>query len=188
MLKYIEEAGKYVEITGFRNVRVGDAEKFVKAVRKETPQNVCVQFFDAELVATWQHLYFAVLNALTALKNERNVSKSVTMEIMLYASAQRQIRKAIQFIGVKCASANVAMVIIGEKPDSVKAFLSAVSKHIGAEPDETVLEVSKEKLRCISEAFGITEKELETVMEKDGAKQALVKLVIERVALLSTQL
>ncbi len=188
MLKYIEETGKYVEITGFRNVRVGDAEKFVKAIRKDMPQGVCAQFFDSKLVATWQHLYFAVLNALLAFKNERNISKSLEMEVMLYASAQRQIRKAIQLTGVKRSSTNMAIVIIGEKPESVKALLSAVSKHISEMPNETVLEVSKDKLRCIREAFGITKRELETVLEKDDAKQALVKLVVERIALLSTQI
>jgi tRNA threonylcarbamoyladenosine modification (KEOPS) complex Cgi121 subunit len=188
LLKYIEETGQYVEITGFRNVRVGDAEEFVKEVRKEKRQCVWVQFFDAELVATWQHLHFAVLNALIAFKNERNISKSVAMEVMLYASAQRQIRRAIDFMGVKCASVNVAVVIIGERLDSVKAVLSAVSKRIGAEPDETVLELSRKKVQRIREAFGISEKELETVMEKDNADQALVKLVIERMALLSTRL
>lgn len=188
MLKYIEEAGKYVEITGFRNVRISDAEEFVKAVGKEKHQHVWVQFFDAELVATWQHLHFAVLNALLAFKNGRNISKSVAMEAMLYASAQRQIKKAIGLIGVKCGSANVAAVIIGERPDSVKAVLSAVSEAIGAEPDEAVLEISKEKAQRIREAFGITEKELEAIMEKNDAEQALVKLVIERIALLSTRL
>jgi tRNA threonylcarbamoyladenosine modification (KEOPS) complex Cgi121 subunit len=188
LLKYIEETGKYVEITGFRNLGIKDAEEFVKAARRETPQSTWIQFFDAELVATWQHLYFAVLNALLAFKNERNISKSVAMEAMLYASAQRQIRKAIQLVGVKRASANVAVVIIGEKPDSVKAVVSAVSKCIGEEPDETVLEILKEKAQGIREAFGITETELETVMEKNNGKQALVSLVIERMALLSTQL
>jgi KEOPS complex subunit Cgi121 len=188
LLKYIEETGKYVEITGFRNVKIKDAEEFVKAARKETAQNGWVQFFDAELVATWQHLYFAVLNAMLAFENGRNISKSMAMEVLLYASAQRQIRKALQLIGVKCDSANVAIVIIGETADSVKKVLSAISKRIDAEPDETVLEVSKEKLRGIREAFGITERELETVMEKRDVKQALVNLVIERMALLSTQL
>lgn len=187
MLKYIEEAGKYVEMTGFRNVGIKDAEEFVKAARKETPQSVLIQFFDAELVATWQHLYFAVLNALLAFRSERNISKSVAMEAMLYASAQRQIRKALQLIGVKRDSANVAVVIIGEKSDSVKTVLSAVSKRVGEEPDESVLEVSKEKARGIREAFGITETALETVMDKNNGEQALVNLVIERMALLSTQ-
>jgi KEOPS complex subunit Cgi121 len=187
LLKYIEEAGKYVEITGFRNVSVNNAEEFVKAARKETPRNIEVQFFDGGVVATWQHLYFAVLNAFLAFKNERKISKSVAMEAMLYASAQRQIRKALQLIGVKQDSANIAMVIIGENPDSVQAGLSAVSNRIGVEPDETVLEVSKEKAQRIREAFGVTKKELETVMAKNDGEQALVDLVIERMALLSTQ-
>jgi KEOPS complex subunit Cgi121 len=188
LLKRIEEAGKYVEITGFRNVGIKDAEEFVKNARKETPQSGWVQFFNAELVATWQHLYFAVVNALLAFRNERSISKSVAMEAMLYASAQRQISKALQFIGVKPASANVAIVIVGESPDSVKALLSAVSKRVGKETDETVLEVSGEKAQGIRQAFGITEKELETVSGKNDGEQALVNLVIERMALLSTQL
>ena len=188
MLKHIEETGKYVEITGFRNIMIGDAEEFLKAVRKEKQQRVWVQFFDAELVATWQHLHFAVLNALLAFKNERNISKSVAMEAMLYASAQRQIRRAIELMGVKCDSANVAVVIIGKSVDSVKVVLSAVSEAIGAEPDGAVLELSRKKAQRIREAFGITEKELKAVMEKNNVEQALVKLVIERMALLSTRL
>jgi len=188
MLKYIAEAGKYVEITGFRNVDIKDAEEFVKATCRETPQDGWVQFFGAELVATWQHLYFAALNALLAFKNGINISKSVAMETMLYASAQRQIRTAIDLIGVKCKSANVAVIIIGENAESVKACLSAVSKRVGEKPDDTVLEISNKKIQDIREAFGVTETELETFMRKSDGKQALVDLVIERMALLSTQL
>jgi len=187
LLKYVEENRKYVEITGFRNVKIEDAEGFLKATRKEQ-QDTAVQFFNAELVATWQHLYFAALNALTAFRNKSNISKNVAMEVMLYASAQRQIRKAIELVGVKRDSAGVAAVIIGENLDSVKTALSAVSKRIGAEPDETVLELSKGKVQSIRRAFGISERELETVMKKGDVQQALVNLVVERVALLSTQL
>jgi tRNA threonylcarbamoyladenosine modification (KEOPS) complex Cgi121 subunit len=110
------------------------------------------------------------------------------MEAILYASAQRQIRKAIDLMGVKCSSANVAVVVIGESAESVESFLSAVSKRVGENSDDDVLELSKEKVHGIREAFGITETELETVMEKINGGQALVDLVIERVALLSTQL
>jgi tRNA threonylcarbamoyladenosine modification (KEOPS) complex Cgi121 subunit len=110
------------------------------------------------------------------------------MEVMLYASAQHQIRKAIELIGVKPDSANMAVVIIGETPASIKTVLSAVSKRIGAEPDETVLELSKGKMQSIRRAFDISERELETVMKKNNLEQALVNLVIERMALLSTQL
>jgi KEOPS complex subunit Cgi121 len=188
LLKYIGEAGKYVELTGFRNVNINDAEEFVKAAREDTPRPAWIQFFDAELVATWQHLYFAVLNAMLAFRNVRNISKSVAMETMLYASAQRQIRKAMKLMGVKRDSANVAVVIIGENPDSVQAVLSAVSKRVGAEPDEKVLELTKEKTQRIRKAFAINANELEAVMKKKNSKQALVNTIIERTALLSTQL
>ncbi|MDX1814237.1 MAG: KEOPS complex subunit Cgi121 [Candidatus Bathyarchaeia archaeon] len=187
MLKHIEEAGKYVELTGFRNINISNPEEFVKAAREKTAQTTWVQFFDAELVATWQHLYFAVLNALLAFRNRQNISKSVAMEVMLYVSAQRQIRKAIQLMGVKRTSASVAVVIIGEKPASVQATLCAVSKQVSAEPDETVLELTKEKTSNIRKAFIISSNELEAVIEKENANQALVNMIIERTALLSTQ-
>ena len=187
MLKYFEEFGEYVEITGFRNVKIENAEGFLKATRREQ-QGTAVQFFNAELVATWQHLYFAVLNALTAFRNKSNISKNIAVETMLYASAQRQIQKAIARAGVNRDSANVAVVIIGENPDAVKTALSLVSKRIGAEPDETVLALPNSKVQSIREAFGISDKELETVMAKGNVQQALVNLVIERMALLATQL
>ena len=110
------------------------------------------------------------------------------METMLYASAQRQIQKAIEFIGVKCASADVAVVVIGENSEAVDALLSAVSKHIGEETDDGVLEVSREKAEGIREAFDITDVEFEAALEKNDGEDALVDLVIERVALLPTQL
>lgn len=177
-----------MEITGFKNVGVKDVEEFVRAFRKELPESVDVQFFDAGLVATWQHLYFAVLNALLSFKNGRNISKSAAMEAILYASAQRQVRKAIDLIGVKCAVTDVAVVVIGENIESVKTLLSEVSKRVGKERDDSVLQISKKKMQDIREAFGISDDELEAVQEKKDGKDALVDLVIERMALLSTQL
>ena len=76
MLQYIEEFGKYVEITGYQNIAFDVAEAFLKANRKQTRQNVDIQFFDAELIATQEHLYFAVLNALQAFKNKTNLQKA----------------------------------------------------------------------------------------------------------------
>ena len=186
MLRHFEEFGEYAEITGFSNVKIEDAESFLKATRREQ-RGVAVQFFDAEFVASWQHLYFAVLNALTAFRNKLNISKNVEVEVMLYASAQRQIRKAITLVGVRRDSEDVAVVIIGENPDVVNTALSSVSKHIGSEPDPTVLELSPSKEQKIRSAFSISENELKTVVKSGAVRQALVDIVCERMALLSTQ-
>ena len=66
-------------------------------------------------------------------------------------------------------------------------MLQAVTKCVGSEPDESVLEMTKSKEEKIKKTFEITDKELKT-LENSNQKKAIVNLVIERVALLSTQL
>jgi tRNA threonylcarbamoyladenosine modification (KEOPS) complex Cgi121 subunit len=187
LLKYIEEFRKYVAITGFSNAKIKDIEEFFNVVRREKPSNVEIQFFDARLVATWQHLYFAVLNALTAFKNHRNISKSLAMETILYVSAQHQIRKATEKLGIKPETSEIAMLAIGEEPETVEMVLQIISNYINAQQDPTVLELSENKTALIQKTFKISNLELEAAMGKDGLEKALVDLVIERMALLATQ-
>jgi len=188
MLYHLKEYDKYAEITGYKNINFAGAEGFLKANRRETRENVDLQFFDAGLIATQEHLYFAVLNALQAFQNRTNISKSLAMETMLYASAQRQIQKAIQRCGIKPETASMAVVIIGEDPTQLKTVLQAISACVGVEPDEKVLEITKFKEQKIIETFQITDEELKAVMKSENRAEAVVNLVIERVALLATQL
>ena len=187
MLQYIKEYGKYGEITGYRGVAFDKAEAFLKTSRKQTRQNVDIQFFDAELIATQEHLYFAILNAVLAFKNKTNHSKSPAMETILYASAQHQIQRAIERCGIKPQTKNIALIIIGEDPKQIQDALQAVTKCVGSEPDESVLEMTKAKEEKIKKTFEITDTELRT-LETGNQKKAIANLVIERVALLSTQL
>ena len=185
MLQYIKEYGKYVEITGYRSIAFGKAEAFLKANRKQT-QNIDIQFFDAELIATQEHLYFAVLNALESFNNKTNQSKSPAMETMLYASAQRQIQKAIERSGIKPKTKNMAVTIIGEDPTQIQNTLEALTKSVGTDPDEGVLEITKTKETKIKKAFNIQNKEL-NILKDDDPQKAIVNLVIEQVALLAVK-
>jgi len=186
MLHHLEEYGKYAVITGYRNVSFALAEAFLKANRKQ-PMLVDIQFFDADLIATQEHLYFAVLNALQAFRGKTAVSKTVAVETMLYASAKRQIQKAIDQIGIKPQTNNMAVVALSDEPSVIEAVLQALSAAIGCEPDDTVLELTKEKQEKISKVFQISPKELEAQANSDMG-EALVDSVVEQVALLSTQI
>jgi len=188
VLTYIDEDQKYLKIAGFRGLTIRDSEEFMKSSLQEKNPDIWVQFFDADLIATWEHLYFAVLNALLAYRNKRNISKTVAMETMIYASAQRQIRKAITILGVKESSSNVAFVIIGDKPEIVQTSFSEIEKCLAAVADESVLELTEEKTKNLCKAFGITEKELKAIGAESNNEQAIVNLVIERMALMQTQL
>lgn len=187
MKYHIKEYDKWVEITGFRNVAFPKAEEFLKTNRKENKQIVDIQFFDADLIASQHHLYFAVLNALQSFQNKTNISKSLAMETMLYASAQRQIQKAIKRCGIKPETTNMAVVIIGEST-SILPVLGTISKCVGVQPDEKVLEMSKEKEKKIIKTFQIKDEEVKVVVKNNDVEEAVVNLVVEQVALLATQL
>lgn len=186
MLKYIDEFGKCLALVGFKNAEIRNVEKFLEEIYAQMPRETEVQFFNAELIATWQHMYFAVLNALTAFKNRSNISKSLAVEIMLYASAQHQIRRAVELLGIRPDTRNIAVVVVGRDVDTVEAVVSAVSRSGKVQADDSVLKLSNAKMRKIREEFAILDVELET-MRKDGPEEALVDLVIERMALLATQ-
>lgn len=188
MLKHIAEEARYVEITGFKNVKVDEPEQLLKSTRSGKQASVAVQFFNADLIATWEHLYFAVLNALTAFRTKRNISKNLAVEVMLYASAQRQIKKAINLVGVKPGCADVATVVVGSNPKAVEGVGTSVSERFRAEPDDSVLGLSPTKAQNIQRAFRITDAEMAVVTKNGDLERALVDIVIERMALLATRL
>jgi tRNA threonylcarbamoyladenosine modification (KEOPS) complex Cgi121 subunit len=159
----------------------------LKTLNDEKPAQVDFQLFDARLVATWEHLYFAALNALVAFKSRRNISKSVAVETLLYASAQYQIQKAMRLLGVKPGSSNIAVLIMGEQSEPVQSLLSTISENVGGKRDERVLELSEEKSEFIRRFFGISENQLRTAKRGGSLERALVDLVIERVALVAVQ-
>lgn len=186
MLYKLEDYDRYLEITGFRQVQFAKAEAFLKANRRESSLNVDFQFFDADLVASQRHLYFATLNALQAFHCGRNISKSLAVEVMLYASAQRQIQRAIERCGIKPKTTNMATSIIGLDPAKIKAAVEAVGECVGSAPDDDVLELSAVKRMLIVEAFDIKPQEVDAVNRGGGEDKAVVDLVVERVALLAT--
>ncbi|MCW3999825.1 MAG: KEOPS complex subunit Cgi121 [Candidatus Bathyarchaeota archaeon] len=187
MLLCIEEYGKYIETTGYHGVKFESAEAFLKANRGSAIGEVEVQFFDAGLIATSEHLYFAAVNALAAFSGKTNLSKSVAVEMMLYAAAQRQIRQSIAKIGINPQTSEVAVALVGKDAGALERMRDAVSLAVGAEPDDSVLELTPQKSAKIREVFGISQNMLDAA-QRGTESEALVALVVERVALLSTQL
>lgn len=187
MFKKVEEFDKFIGIVGLRNVKIENVDDFLRNVRREV-KTVQVQFFDAKLVASRNHLYFAALNALKAFESKLNRSRNLAVEALLYASAQRQIRNAVDIIGINSNSTEVAVLMIAKRRQEADAALETVSKLILGQRDDDVLELTEEKFDDIKKLFGISDMELEAKMVRKGfQKEALVDLVIEHVALLATE-
>jgi tRNA threonylcarbamoyladenosine modification (KEOPS) complex Cgi121 subunit len=178
----------YVAIAGFKNAKIGDVDQFFSAIRSKLQDVDAIQFFNAQLVATWQHLYFAAVNALTAFSSKTNISNNLAMETLLYASAQRQIKKATETLGIKSTTKNIAVLVLAKDEKPSDDALNLIQKLISAERDDNTLEISQEKFVNIKRFFDISDVELFAKLEKKGLeKNALVDLVIEHGALLATQ-
>ncbi|MBX5326305.1 MAG: KEOPS complex subunit Cgi121 [Candidatus Bathyarchaeia archaeon] len=188
MIRKLTDFDMYVAIAGFREAKISDVNKFFRNTLKEISDATAVQFFDAQFIATWQHLYFAALNALTAFANKTNISKNLAVETLLYASAQRQIRKATSMIGITPETSEMAVLIIGKHRKTVDATLKTVQKILSAKHDDGVLEIRPEKTAKIKQFFNISTEEFSAKLKKKGLEnEALVDLVIEHVALLAIQ-
>lgn len=187
MIEKMEGFDRYLVVAGFKNVKIDDIDRLFADVKAEIGR-ACVQFFNADLVAGQDHLHFAALNALTAFKNEVNISNGLAMETLLYASAQRQIKDALKLMGVSPDSKRVAVLILAETQNQGTTILESVSKLLQGKRDDSVVEFSREKIKSIVKLFGISTLEFETKIDKkDEEREALLDLVIEHMALLVTQ-
>ena len=177
----------YIAIAGFKNVKIKDVNGFLEHARKEA-REAHVQFFDAKLIAGQQHLYFAALNALKAFERKSSISSSLAIEALLYASAQRQIRKAVDMLGIKQDSSQVAVLTIAKHEQGIDDCLKIVSRLMSGERDDGVLKLTDKKIEDIKKLFGISDLEIEAKLRRKGLeREALVDLVIEHVALLAIQ-
>jgi KEOPS complex subunit Cgi121 len=161
---------------------IQDVDSFLKQVLSFAQKHhVVIQVFDANMVYGKNHLISAVEHAIRAMKRKTNATNSTNMEILLYASGERQIKTALPKMGVKKGESVIAFVFVDElyNIESVNGKISDfeisdfISK-LGLVMDDHVLEGDEKVLRN----FGVSDEELSTVM-----KAKYGDLILERVAL-----
>jgi KEOPS complex subunit Cgi121 len=180
----LPEFGKVLFLLGFRDVHIASIDAFLPQLRRVA--SIPLQVFDAAVIAGQQHLLFATLNALTAFEQGQRISENLAVEILLYASGQRQISKAIELIGVKPTTVTIAVAFLTATPDDAETVEAKLTQVIPGVRDDRVLEFQAGKVERVINAFAVTDRELEAVAD-DAEKPwgALVKIVIERGALLA---
>ena len=185
MFEEIKEFNRWAVIAGFKNVKIDDVDSIFGRVRKETENPV--QIFNADGIAGWRHIYFATLNALKAFHDKSNVSHSLAVETLLYASGDRQIKKSVEALGIKTTSHQLAVLIIAENKTDASETLNRISKIIGGKQDDDVLEIKTVgKYEFIKKLFNVSDDELEAKIERASLKkEALTDLIIERGAILA---
>jgi len=167
-------------IGGFRGVKVGDVDSLLGSVGADVSPHV-FQLFDADRVGGWEHLYFAAVNAVKAFETGAAVSKSLAIEVLLYASCQDQIAEALTVLGISPTTKRVALLVMAEDAAEAEHAFDRASKLLGSE-DDSVLCVCDEKFEELRRVYSVSDLELEAVGGMRG--EALTSLLIERGTLL----
>ena len=181
-----QELNQSIVVVGFSNVKIDNLNVFLEQLKKEN--EFAIQFFDATKISGSEHLYFAALNAINAFAKKTTISNNLAVESLIYASAQRQIKKALEMLGIKQDSSEIAALIIAPNTKAENEGITLVTKMVSGKRNDNVLELSKDKMAGIRTLFGISNLEFEAKLKKQGMeKEALTDLIIERMALLGTK-
>lgn len=110
-----------------------------------------LQVVRADRVVGFDHVRSAATHALRAQREGRMQAKTLEVEFTRYLAGERQIRKAIDKMGLHDGAASGVAVALGEhRRDALQHFVNA----LGLVEDDACVEASDEKLA----AFGITER------------------------------
>ncbi|GCC11396.1 kinase binding protein CGI-121 [archaeon] len=155
------------------------ALKCEEAVDHEALANLPeIQISDARAVAGEEHIAFAIAQAQRAFSNSCNISRNKQIEVLIRASAQRQINVGIDRLGVDNTR---DVVVIAEM------FPEEFIRQYKCRECKKVLEITPEKLDYLKKLFNINERELEAVGAGsfDEMREAIKNIIIERIALLN---
>lgn len=161
------------------NGKIDNIEKALDIAQQyEKRYRVAVLLLDSRLVYGEDHIKSAVNHAIRAFQEKRNTSNSLSLEILLYASGKKQLKEAIEFMGIKkkgpCAIICVGKTRISGSENMVPREIGKLVTELKLEHDNSVLDGNKEILY----RFGITDAELKTV-----DKSMYQDLILERVAM-----
>lgn len=182
MIERIPEYGWSILVTALKGVDVEQPDRWLSWLR-QVAKPVEAQAFDAQRVAGRRHLYFATLFALKAFSEASNVSESIAMEALIQSSAQRQVSRAIERLGVKPGMSDVAILLVSKDEEELGAAFTRLKAASGELIDEDLLEISPAKFNGLRSLFGISERELAAERDAQDPASALVNLVVERMTL-----
>ncbi|MEM2881032.1 MAG: KEOPS complex subunit Cgi121 [Candidatus Methanomethylicaceae archaeon] len=140
-----------------------------------------LQVMDADLIAGYEHLILAIDLATRAWKQNRRIARSLAMEVLLYASAKRQIKEAIETIGPS-GSGRCVVLVISDSKEGLEPTIARL-KNYGTE-DDMLIELADDKIPKIMGTFGINEPELSIAKALHSSDASAVQsLVLERVSI-----
>jgi tRNA threonylcarbamoyladenosine modification (KEOPS) complex Cgi121 subunit len=177
----------FVGIAEFENARNSTRDELVRNAAERPRGVLALQMMDASCVSGPLHLLAAVQNAVSAWKGGYSIARDLDVEIVVYASAQRQIAKAFERMGLRDGLEYVAFIVIARTRNSARNCVKRVSTLVGPERIPPFPPYA-ERLEKVKAMFSVSDAEIETIKvsdELDDLQSALSRCVVGRISLVA---
>lgn len=157
-----------IQILGFNADidSVGDVLSKVDAIKKD---GEIIQLLNADSIVSRNHIVHGVNQAFLAFDRGENLANDISVEIVLRCSAQRQISKAFNILGLKEGNINLCAVLIG--CDDYSEELSSIFT-----PRDDVFSCDENHLKDI---YGISDVELVSMSLEEIIIDRITKLTVD---------
>ncbi len=140
------------------------------------------QIFDNRYIWGQKHISSAVWHAWNAFLNNRMISKSLSMEILLYAAGFRQIKKAIELLGVRDSTKVIVGVLIADnESQSIDSYIR-IQKQIHLDPNINLLTDYSSKQQYIIEMLTN-----EGFLLSEATISKIENAILQRIAILALE-
>jgi tRNA threonylcarbamoyladenosine modification (KEOPS) complex Cgi121 subunit len=192
----------YVGIGGIKLGSQWDNQNIlIETIQSVEEDNVNIQIFNPDKIISPKHLYYAVYFAEQAFALSSNISKNKSIEFLIYASFQRQIKTAINTVGFlidgKKHLDTAYIVIRGKSKTVVSSKYNEILAVLNATPIQEVTPVlSSQRITYFQNQYEISDFELENVLlcmglpaeskisdqDEDTKLQAFMNIISEKMA------
>jgi tRNA threonylcarbamoyladenosine modification (KEOPS) complex Cgi121 subunit len=182
-----DEADWVIGITEILNTKNLSQKELLELASSFSGESLTVQLLNGLLIADEIHVLSAAQNALNAQLGGYMLSRSLDVEIIVFASTQRQIGRALDALGVYDGLNDIAVVVVGIDSDSVEKTIRDLSARIGKEVIPA-FSASSERIKRIMDHYNISSKEINAIAESDKIESqiaALSRCLVSRVSLVA---
>jgi KEOPS complex subunit Cgi121 len=160
-----------IEIAGFKAEikNIQETLETINNLSSSCYEGCTIQLMDANGIAGKKHLLHGVIHSINAFKRGKNLANDLGIEICIRVSAQRQISKALDILGLKKGKMDIATVFIN-CPDYFIDELNNIFNR-----DDNVLDSNN----VLKDIYNISEKELNIMNIEDILIDRTSELVVE---------
>ena len=157
-----------IRILGFR-ASIDSVSETLDMIDSIKDDGEIIQLLNADSIVSRNHIVHGVNQAFLAFDRHQNFAKDISVEFVLRCSAQRQISKAFDILGLKEGKMNLCAILVNCKDYTLE--LSSMFTF-----DESVLSPDFDKL---VDVYHFSQCEIESMSFEDLIIDKITKLIVD---------